>query len=264
TAGNLMAFTMECLERKLLNARRVGVKLEFGNADAVLEMLERIAYRRGFGGILAEGVRAASKRLGGQAEKLAVHVKGLEPPGYEPRALKAMALAYAVSPRGACHMRSLAYRPNLVGRHAFNPKKRVDRLSYEGQASLVVELEDFYTVVDCMVYCHFLCLPVLGPILWGELAEVYGIVTGAEVKPSMLREAGSRINSLVRLYNLREGAPSDLSYPYRWLREKLKSGASAGEIVDRKGLRRMLSEYYRLRGWTEKGKPKPSKLKEAA
>lgn len=260
TAGNVIAFAMECYEKKIVDGRRTGgVKLKFGSVEAALQMLQNIAYRRGFGKILAEGVREASRRIGGGAEKIAVHVKGLEPPGYDPRGLKGMALAYALSPRGACHMRSLIYRPNLTGKHPFNPKEAVDRFSYEGQASILVELEDFYAVVDCMIYCHFFCFPVIGPILWDKLAEAYGIVTGRRVKVSTLRGTGSRINSLIRLYNFREKAPPDDILPEKWL-ERLEGGGSAGQRIEKRAFKRMLNEYYRVRGWP-RGKPEPSKEK---
>jgi len=256
TAGNVLAFAMECYERKIVDSKKTGgVKLRFGDVEEALRMLHEIAYRKGFGRLLAEGVRKASKKLGKAAEKLAVHVKGLEPPGYEPRGLKGMALAYAVSCRGACHMRSLAYRPNLTGKHPFNPEKTVDRFSYEGQPAMVVELEDFYAAVDSMIYCHFFCFPVIGLVLWRELAEIYSIVTGVKAEVSALRKAGARINSLVRLYNVREKAPSDLAYPEKWLK-KLRGGVSAGQVVSERKLKRMLAEYYRLRGWTGTGRPK--------
>ncbi|MEM3703271.1 MAG: aldehyde ferredoxin oxidoreductase C-terminal domain-containing protein, partial [Candidatus Bathyarchaeia archaeon] len=126
-------------------------------------------------------MRKASEIIGRGSENFAIHVKGLEPPGYDPRGLKGIALAYAVSCRGACHLRHIAYRPNLTGAHPFRDGK-VDRLSYEGQTEIVKEQEDFYALVDSMVLCKFLCLPTIGPILWDELTELYSIITGVEVK----------------------------------------------------------------------------------
>ena len=258
TAGNVLAFAMECYERKIVDAGKTGgIKLKFGDVEATLQMLHKIAHREGFGSILAEGVRKASQTLGENAEKLAVHVKGLEPPGYDPRGLKGIALAYAVSCRGACHMRSLAYRPNLMGKHPFNPETPVDRFSYGDQPAMVVELEDFYAVVDSMIYCHFFCFPIIGLLLWKELTEIYNIVTGTKVEALTLRKAGSRITNLIRLYNVREKAPSDIVYPEKWLKKRLKGGAPAGQIVSERRLKRMLAEYYQLRGWTRRGRPKP-------
>jgi len=172
-----------------------------------------------------------------------------------------MALAYAVNCRGACHLRHMAYRPNLVGKHAFNPEKPIDRLSYEDQPSMIKELEDYYAAVDSMIYCHFFCLPVIGPILWEEFTQIYNAVTGADASREALLEAAVRINDTIRLYNLRENVPKDTVFPERWLREKLKTGGSAGQIVHRAMLRRMLARYYQERGWSRTGRPKTGKPK---
>jgi len=252
SAGNVIAFSMECYEKGILTDKDTdGVKLEFGNHAAVLAMLEKIAYRQGIGDVLAEGVKKASKIIGKGAEKFAVHVKGLEPPGYDPRGLKGVALAYAVSCRGACHLRHMAHRPNLTGLHPFREGK-VDRLSYRGHASVVKELEDFHAVVDSMVLCKFVCLPALGPILWDELATLYSSITGVDVSVGRLVEIGVAINDLVRQFNLREGVTGrDDTLPERFFKEPVD-----GEVVKKKEFEEMLHEYYKLRGWTEDGKPK--------
>ena len=251
SSGNVLAFAMECFERGLITEEDTGgLRLEFGNHEAIITMLEKIAYRKGLGDVLAEGVRRASRIIGKGSERFAVHVKGLEPPGYDPRGLKGMALAYAVSCRGACHLRHMAYRPNLTGRLPFT-EGRIDRLSYEGQAEMVKEQEDFYAVVDSMVLCKFVCLPTIGPILWDELARLYSIVTGVEVSKAELVEKGELINNTVRLFNLREGlTKEDDTLPVRFFEEAVR-----GEVVDREEFDRMLRRYYRLRGWTEDGRP---------
>jgi aldehyde:ferredoxin oxidoreductase len=219
TTGNVIAYLMALSESGLRYA-------EFGDSQKIIELIHKIAFREGIGYLLGEGVRRVAESLG--SEKEPVHVRGLEPPGYDPRGLFGMALAYAVSPRGACHMRSCAYRPNLTG--------KVDRLSPEGQAALVKDLEDFYAVVDSMVLCRFLCLPVIGPIYWGELAKLYRIVTGEEVTVDELKKAGERIVNLTREFNLREGASED-GLPRIFVRV-------LGENFEK-----MLDEYYSLRGW---------------
>jgi len=223
------------------------LKLKFGDYKAVIELLPKIAYRKGFGTVLAEGVRGASQKIGKGSERFAVHVKGLEPSGYDPRGLKGMALAYAVSCRGACHLRHMSYRPNILGKHAFKPKIPIDRFSYEDQPALVKELEDFYTIVDSMIYCHFLCLPIAGPILWDELLQSLNGMTGMGATGGKLVEVARRINDAVRSYNRREGVPSDLQFPERWFGAPLKDGASAGQIVDKAKFKRMVDEFYRLR-----------------
>ncbi len=219
TAGNVIAYWMA-----------IG-KAEFGDSGRIIELIEKIAFRKEEGDLLAEGVKRVAERMNSEFEP--VHIKGLEPAGYDPRGLYGMALAYATSPRGACHMRSCAYRPNLVG--------AVDRFSVEGQAALVKDLEDFYAVVDSMVLCRFLCLPIIGPIYWKELAELYEIVTGKKIEVEGLKRVGEEIVNLAREFNLREGISADKdkeTLPKKFLK-----------AIGEDNFRRMVEEYYSLRGW---------------
>jgi aldehyde:ferredoxin oxidoreductase len=245
SAGNVIAFAMECYEKGIITKENTGgIELAFGNYEAIITALRKIAYREGFGKILAEGVKRASEIIGKGSQKFAVHVKGLEPPGYDPRGLKGVALAYAVSCRGACHLRHLAYRPNLTGSHPFG-EGRIDRLSYDGQAEMVKEQEDFYTLIDSMVLCKFVCLPTIGPILWDELTKLYSIITGIEVGRMELVTVAERINNLVRAFNLREGiSRGDDTLPERFMKEPLK-----GQVVRKEKLNEMLNQYYKLRRW---------------
>jgi len=252
SAGNAIAFAMECYEKGIITKNDTeGIKLNFGNYEAIIALLRKIAYREGLGNILAEGVRRCAEIIGKGAEKLAVHVKGLEPPGYDPRGLKGVALAYAVSCRGACHLRHMAYRPNLTGSHPFIEGK-IDRLSYNGQAEMVKELEDFHTIVDSMVLCKFLCLPTIGPILWEELTTLYNIITGKELKKEELITTAERINNLITKFNQREGiSKKDDTLPERFTSESLNKGASKGETITKEGLEKMLKEYYKIKGLSE-------------
>lgn len=244
SAGNTLAFAMECYEKEIITKEDTGgIELTFGNHKAMITTLRKIAYREGFGNILAEGVKKASEIIGKGSQKFAVHVKGLEPPGYDPRGLKGVALAYAVSCRGACHLRHMAYRPNLTGSHPFREGK-IDRLAYEGQAEMVKEQEDFYTIIDSMVLCKFVCLPTIGPILWQELTKLYSIITGIEVGVKDLLMVAERINNLVRSFNLREEiSRKDDVLPERFMKEPLK-----GQVVEKEKLDKMLDHYYKLRG----------------
>jgi aldehyde:ferredoxin oxidoreductase len=245
SAGNALAFTIECYEKEIITKEDTGgIELTFGNHEAIITALRKIAYRQDLGNILAEGVKRASEIIGKGSRKFAVHVKGLEPPGYDPRGLKGVALAYAVSCRGACHLRHIAYRPNLTGSHPFREGK-IDRLAYEGQAEMVKEQEDFYTLIDSMVLCKFVCLPTIGPIIWEELTKLYSIVTGIEVGIKDLLMVAERINNLVRSFNLREGVSrKDDVLPERFVKEPLK-----GQVVEKEKLDKMLDRYYKLRGW---------------
>jgi aldehyde:ferredoxin oxidoreductase len=214
TAGNVIAYWMA-----------MG-KAEFGDSAKIIELIEKIAFRKEEGNLLAEGVKRMGESL--QSSKEPIHVKGLEPAGYDPRGLYGMALAYATSPRGACHMRSCAYRPNLVG--------AIDRFDVEGQAELVKDLEDFYAIVDSMVFCRFLCLPIIGPIYWKELAELYEIVTGNAISVEELKGKGEEIVNLTREFNVREGLSDML--PRAFL-----------NAIGEENFKKMMEEYYSLRGW---------------
>ena len=233
STGNVIAFSMACSERGDIKN-----EIKFGDGDITIELIKKIAFRHGIGNVLAEGVKRAAEILKVSIEP--IHCKGLELPGYDPRGLFGIALGYAVSPRGACHMRSCAYRPNLVG--------AVDRTSPKGQAALVKELEDMYCIVDSFVLCRFLCLPIIGPISWEELSKLYWIVTNEKVTVEELKKIGENICNLTREFNLREGIKEDL-LPSKFLKAALEAGKSAGMFVDEKNFKEMLNEYYSLRGW---------------
>ena len=248
SAGNVIAFAMECYEKGIITPKDADqIKLDFGNHEAIIQILRKIAYRKGLGKVLAEGTRKASQIIGRNSEKFAVHVKGLELPGYDPRGLKGVALAYAVSCRGACHLRHMAYRPNLTGTHPFQ-KGEVDRLSYAGQARMVKEQEDFYSLIDSIGLCRFVCLPTIGPILWKELVRLYWILTSVKVKKENLVRIAVRVNNMAKQYNIQAGVRyANDSLPERLLKEPLKKGQSAGQVVSKRKLEKMLDEYYRFR-----------------
>jgi aldehyde:ferredoxin oxidoreductase len=225
---------------------RAGPPLRFGDADAVLDLLRQIASRSGLGDLLAEGSRAASARLGGGSERWAMHVKGLELPGYEPRSLKTMALGLATCPRGACHNRSAAYEADLSG--------RVDRLTADAERGrLAAESEDFAAVLDSLILCKFVrgCFDDF----YAEAATLLHYVTGWDVTGDELRRAGERITNLKKDFNLREGwRPEDDTLPPRLLEEALPTGPAAGVGLTRDELKMMIDAYYAARGWTADGR----------
>jgi aldehyde:ferredoxin oxidoreductase len=117
---------------------------------------------------------------------------------------------------------------------------------------MVKELEDFHTIVDCMVLCKFVCLPTVGPILWNELTTLYSIITGVEIRKEDLVKIADNIMTTIRKFNLREGlSKKDDTLPQRFFNEGLKTGASRGEKVQKEEFEKMLKEYYKLRGWDE-------------
>ncbi|MEX0805600.1 MAG: aldehyde ferredoxin oxidoreductase family protein [Candidatus Binatia bacterium] len=253
STGATIAWAMECAEKGLLpQADLFG--LRFGRAEAFLKIIPLIARRSGLGELLAEGSKRASGLIGKDAGDWAMHVKGLELPGYEPRSLKTMALGLAVSPRGACHNRSGAYEFDFSG--------EVDRLHGDaGRGSMVAASEDFAAVLDSLIVCKFLrkCFTDF----YAEAAELLGRVTGWPCSSAELRQAGERINVQKKLFNIREGwQPEDDWLPPRLLHEKLADGVAQGVELPAAELREMIQSYYLARGWDNRGFVPDDKLRQ--
>ena len=253
STGATIAWAMECAEKGLLpQASALG--LRFGQDGAFLKIIPMIAERTGLGELLAEGSKRAAATVGKDAEHWAMHVKGLELPGYEPRSLKTMALGLAVSPRGACHNRSGAYEFDFSG--------EVDRLHGDaGRGSLVVSSEDFAAVLDSLIVCKFLrkCFTDF----YSEAADLLAKVTGWSYSSAELRQIGERINAQKKLFNIREGwQPEDDWLPPRLLHEKLADGVAQGVGLPAAELRTMIQSYYRARGWNDRGFIPENKLRE--
>ena len=251
STGNSIAFAMECYERGLLTAEDTdGLELKFGNADAEIEMVKKIAYRKGLGNLLAEGVRRASKKIGDGSEKFAMHVKGLEIPGYDPRGAFGMALAYATSDRGACHQRAWTVRAEIEG-------KLEPRFSTKGRARFVKETQDERAMCFSLVLCDF------APLEVKHFVELLNKATGFNFTVEDYLKTGERIWNLTRLFNVREGITrKDDTLPPRFMEEPLPEGVTKGQVVTKEMLDEMLDEYYALRGWDKNGVPTEEKLKE--
>lgn len=253
STGGTIAWAMECTEKGLL-PEATALDLHFGNAEALFAAIHAIARREGVGALLAEGSRRAAAHVGVEAEHLAIHVKGMELPGYEPRGLKSMALGLAVSPRGACHNRSGAYEADFSG--------QVDRLQADPKrGELVVASEDFAAVLDSLIVCKFLrkCFTDFYP----EAADLLTKVTGWSYSEDEVRRIGERINTLKKLFNLRQGwQPQDDWLPLRLLTEPLSTGVAQGTLLTFAELREMIQAYYKARGWNEQGFVPEEKLKE--
>ena len=233
TAGNLCAFTMEAVRRN-----RIDYPIVYGDVEAIASLLKKIACREGIGELLAQGIRYAAKAW--DLEEVAVHVKGLEPAGYDPRSLKGMGLAYATSDRGACHLRSTFYKPELAG--------MIDPEQIEGKAQMFIDFEDRLTIFDTLILCRF--YRDLYP--WEALAGMVHAVTGLPVDTVALRSRAAAIATLVRRFNIREGlSPQDDKLPPR-LHQRL---AGSDKTISEAQLDTMVQDYYRLRGWNASGIP---------
>ncbi len=255
SAGSTIAWAMECWEKGIINIRDTnGVKLEFGNEEALMSCLSMIANRDGFGDVLAEGSRIASRIMGHNSETWAMHVKGLEMPGYEPRSLKTMALGLAVSTRGACHNRSSAYEADF--------SSKVNRFEADStRGPIAMESEDFSAVLDSLIWCKFLRKSF--DDFFAESATIYECVTGWEITDSQLKQTGERINNLKKMFNIREGwTHEDDTLPPRVLNEKLITDSKSEIGLSKTELDIMIQSYYRARGWDENGMIPDEKLSE--
>ncbi len=254
SAGGTIAWAMECFERGILTLEDTdGLDLRFGNSDALLPCLKAIATKSGnLGRLLSEGSRMASRAVGQGSEVWAMHVKGLEMPGYEPRSLQTMALALAVSTRGACHNRSSAYEADF--------SNRVNRMEADiERGRIAADGEDFSAVLDSLIWCKFLRKAF--DDFWDESANSLSLITGWEVSPGDLRKAGERINNLKKQFNVREGwTRDDDTLPERVLTEALPDGVAAGVGLSEEDLQMMVSAYYQARGWNPDGTIPRSKL----
>jgi aldehyde:ferredoxin oxidoreductase len=244
STGGTLAWAIETAGKGLLpGAQAFG--LRFGQGDGMLAAIRAIAGREGAGDLLAEGSKRAAAAIGNSSADWAMHVKGLELPGYDPRSLKTMALGLAVSPRGACHNRSGAYEADFSG--------EVDRLHGDaGRGAIVAASEDFAAVLDSLIICKFLrkCFTDF----YAEAAEIVGHVTGWDYSGAELRKAGERIHTLKKLFNIRERwQPEDDWLPRRLLDETLPDGVAAGTGLSRAELQEMVRGYYQAREWDEHG-----------
>jgi aldehyde:ferredoxin oxidoreductase len=229
-------------------------RLQGGRPEGLRAAIALIAAREGIGALLAEGSKRAARALGEESARWAMHVKGMELPGYDPRSLKTMALGLAVSPRGACHNRSGAYEADFSG--------AVDRLRADpGRGALVAASEDFAAVLDSLIACKFLrkCFTDF----YGEAADLLARVTGWPVSDRELRRVGERINIARRLFNQREGwRPQDDWLPARLLTEGVPSGVAAGVGLSASELREMIRGYYEARALDENGFVTDARLRE--
>mgnify|MGYP000105980165 CR=1 FL=1 len=247
STGNVVGFAMECAEK--------GIPLDapkFGDAEGQRKLIEDIVYRRGMGNMLAEGVKKSAEKIGQGTEKFAMHVKGLEIPGYEPRSSWGMALAYATSDRGACHQRAFTARAEADG--------ILKRFSTEGVARFVKEVQDERAGAFSLVVCDFM------PLSIEDFISGLKYAIGLEFSPVEYLKVGERIWNLTRLFNIREARISrkDDTLPPRVFEESLPMPPDGEEKVrlPKEEFEKMLDEYYALRGWDENGIPTKEKLEE--
>jgi len=250
SAGNVVALAMDLYEKGVLTKKDTGgLNLKFGNEEAYAKMPSMIANRQAIGNILADGAKRAAKKIGKGAEKLTVEVKGMEYPAYDPRGTIGMALAYATSDRGACHLRAWPVAADAYGSQ--------DPWSPEGKAAICVEDQTRTSVKWSFIFCDFYS------VNFPNMAKYYSAVTGVQSSEEHLRKVGRRIWNLTRAFNVREGfTRKDDTMPERMEKEPLPDGKPKGHVVPRADFEKMLSEYYKLWGWDDQGRPTKKALDE--
>jgi len=282
SAPSCIAFAMELYQRKILSPKDIGMELKWGDEEATFELLRMIAYRKGFGDVLAEGSYRAAKKIGKGSEKYAMTIKNMEMMGFDPRVgARTWNLGSITSVRGGDNLRSTHFgfspreykegedtkliewfdMPSDVKKAVFGTPPHIDEYTYSGKALLVKWLEDLTAVINALGVCLFASSEVgLGPT---HYAKLYSSLTGFQLTPADIMLVGERIHNLQRAYAVREGITrAQDKWPARFYEERIAEGPSQGAVLDKDEVDKFLNEYYRLRGWNASGIPSREKLEE--
>lgn len=257
SAGATIGCAMELYEKGYLPEEEVGMTLNFGNAQAMVEMLKKTALRLDFGAILAEGSYRVAQKYG--HPELSMSVKKQEFPNYDPRGGQGFALAYATSNRGACHIRQEVHCVEFFGISLLGiveTGESLDRFTTEGKPQVAKMIQDYYCMIDSSGMCNFIIIGMPDTKVFIDLME-----KGTGLKFGSVEEflkTGERIFNLERLFNLKAGISAvDDTLPPRMLQEPMPDGPGKGHVVH---LGKMLPEYYQTRGWNDNGVPEQEKL----
>ena len=252
-AGSAVAMAMECFEKGFLSPDELdGISAEWGSAEALVALTEKICMAEGAGKLLGLGVAGMAKKIPG-AESFAIHVKGLTLPAHDPRCFNTMAVGYATSNRGACHLASSAYFfEKTAVMPEFGYEKPRARYTEGGEGLLNFHAQNLMGLMDSLKMCKF---TIYGGVNVTEICEWYEAVTGVKTSVKEMAETGERIFNLKRLYNIRLGLRrKDDRLPERILSTPRRDEGTGDYTPD---LEPMLDEYYRVRGWDNDGVPKP-------
>lgn len=251
SAGATIAAAMELYEKGYIKQEELagGPELCFGNEEAIIEWTKQMGSGEGLGAKLAEGSYRLGEMYG--APEISMSVKKQELPAYDPRAIQGHGLEYATSNRGGCHVRGYMISPEILG-----VPDKLDRFSSEGKPAWVKIFQDLTAAIDSLGLCLFTSF-ALGA---DEYAALYNAVCGTDFSGADIMQAGDRIYNIERVFNQKAGIdPAQDTLPKRLLKDPIPEGPSKGEISK---LDEMLPEYYKIRGWDEKGVPAAEKLRE--
>jgi aldehyde:ferredoxin oxidoreductase len=261
SCGSTIAFTMECFEKGILKKEDAGgMEIGFGNAEAMLELVRKIAKRQGIGDLMAEGTRLMAQKLGHGSERFAMNVKGLELPAYDSRGAKITGLAFATANRGGDHITAYVQGPTFLASPflVVEESEIGDPLQENpAEAKVVKEMEDALTVFDAAGCCKFMGMTLDAE----EWSGIISALTGWKFGVEEFRKTGERIYNLERAFNVREGLTrADDTLPKRLLEDPLPEGPAAGHVNN---LAVLLDPYYEFRNWDKTtGKPTAEKLRE--
>lgn len=245
SAGTTIAAAMELYEKGYIKNEEIeedGYSFKFGDVEAIIGWTKKMGAREGFGDKLAEGSYRLCESYG--VPELSMSVKKQELPAYDPRGVQGHGLEYATSNRGGCHVRGYMISPEILG----SPEK-LDRFTLEGKAEWVKVFQDLTAVIDSLGVCLFTSF-ALGA---QDYVELMNAVSGTDYNVDTLLEAGSRIYTLERLFNIKAGIdPKEDKLPKRLLEEPIPEGPSKGHVHR---LSELLPKYYEIRGWGRDGIP---------
>jgi aldehyde:ferredoxin oxidoreductase len=249
TMGATIACVMELFQMGVITKEELGEELSFGDSESIISWTKKTANREGFGDLMALGSFRLAEKYG--HPELSMSVKKQEMPAYDGRAIQGMALSYATSNRGGCHVRGYLTSPEVLG----IPVK-TDPLETEGKAALLKLFQDLTGLVDSSDICLFTTFAIGLP----EIASMLRNTIGVDLSDEEFLKVGERIWNLERMFNLEAGfTKEDDTLPPRLLEEALTSGPAKGKVAE---LDKMLGEYYELRGWDKDGIPMEEKLNE--
>lgn len=249
STGGVLGFVMEAFQRGILSEDEIGFPISFGDGEAAMRLMEMIAYRRGIGNLLANGVRAAAQEIGKGSDQMAVHTKGMEFPAWDPRGKKGLGISFATAEVGASHLRG------WPATNDFPDGSAVDYIDS------MVKARDEKHLVDSMVLCHFTYhLPLSLP----QKLRLLNGATGLQYDEESIDVFGQRVETLTRLFNIREGVTrsSDSLPPRFWNPSKAGPTEGMTAFVDRADFEASLDKFYDLRGWNKEGTPTHKTLEE--
>lgn len=257
STGVAIGMAMELFEKGILSSSEVdGLDLSWGNHQSLLTLIKKIGLREGFGRLLGEGVRRAAETIGKGAEAYAIHCKGLELPGYEPRSAKAHGLSYATSNIGGSHMYGYS-RQEISG---YTLPREVDRFTDQGKGDIAAYNQINKAREEVFILCNFADSGMTAQWLAALLQAASGIEEFGDL--AYLDEVGERIVTLERCFNVREGFSREQdTLPKRMLEEPLQNaGPATGEVY--RAFDRLLDEYYAAMGYDLQGIPTREKLQD--